>query len=154
VRIGIIVFSRTGNTLSVAEKIREACAGGGHDVSVEQIRIEGGRPTVNQPPKLTETPDLSRYEAVYLGSPVEGFSVSAVMKAYLSQIPRLDKMKAGVFVTEQFPKPWLGGNQAIRQMRALCREKGLDVWADGIVNWSSKARGAQIAAIAAKFGKP
>ena len=149
--IGIIVFSRTGNTLAVAERIREACAVRGHAATVEQIRIEDDKPGSGRPPRLTETPDPSRYDRVYLGAAVEGFSLSPVMKAYLDATTTFDGKPAGVFVTQHLSKPWLGGNRAIRQLRALCRTKGLNVQADGIVNWTNKARDTQIKAVADRF---
>lgn len=152
-KIGIIVFSRTGNTLFVAEKIREACIANGHEAVVERIRAEHEEPNNRFPLKLTEVPSLSGYDAVVLGAAVEGFSLSAVLKAYLTQLSRAGGKRAGCFVTQHFSRPWLGGNRAIRQMRALCKDKGLDVRATGIVNWSNKARDAQIAGVAAEFGK-
>jgi hypothetical protein len=149
--IGIIVFSRTGNTLAVAERIREACAASGHAATVEQIRIEDDKPGSGKPPRLTETPDPARYDRVYMGAAVEAFSLSPVMKAYMDGLAAFDGKSTGVFVTQHFPKPWMGGNRAIRQLRALCRAKGLNVQADGIVNWTNKARDAQIKAVAGRF---
>ena len=149
--IGIIVFSRTGNTLSVAEKIREALAARGHLATVERIMIEGDKPNNGKPPKIIQSPDPARYDRVYIGAAVEAFSLSAVMKAYLEGLTTLDGKPAGVFVTQHLAKPWMGGNRAIRQLRALCRAKGLNVQADGIVNWTNKARDAQINSVADKF---
>lgn len=149
--IGIIVFSRTGNTLAVAEKIRVACAAKGHNAAIEQILVENKDDRSGKPQKITFAPDPARYDRVYLGAAVEAFSLSAVMKAYLDGLSAFDGKAAGVFVTQHFSKPWLGGNRAIRQLRALCRSKGLNVQADGIVNWSNKARDAQITAVADRF---
>ena len=150
-KVGIIVFSRTGNTLTVAEKIRAAVAASGHEAVIERVRAEHEEPNNQFPLKLTETPSLDGYDAVILGAAVEAFSLSAVMKAYLAQLNGAGTKRAACFVTQHFSKPWLGGNRAIRQMRALCRAKGLDVRATGVVNWTNKAREAQIAGIAAEF---
>jgi menaquinone-dependent protoporphyrinogen IX oxidase len=151
--IGIIVFSRTGNTLNAAERIREAIIANGHVATIERIHAENEEPNNRQPLRLTVTPDPTRYDAVIFGAAVEAFSLSSVLSAYLSQMPEMGKKKAGCFVTQHLAKPWMGGNRAIRQMRALCQKKGLDVRAKGIVNWTNKAREAQIAAIAAEFAK-
>jgi hypothetical protein len=152
-KIGIIVFTRTGNTLAVAEKILNACQANGHEATIQRIRAEHEEPDGKFPLKLTELPDPLAFDAVILGAAVEAFSLSSVLKAYLMQLPALGGRKAGCFVTQHLSKPWLGGNRAIRQMRALCLEKGLDVKVTGIVNWTSKARDAQIADVAARFGK-
>jgi len=152
-KIGIIVFSRTGNSLSVAEKIREACIANGHEATIERIHAEHEEPNNQFPLKLTATPSLSGYDAVVLGAAVEAFSLSPVLKAYLAQLPGAGGKRAACFVTQHLSKPWLGGNRAIRQARALCKAKGLDVRATGIVNWTNKARDAQIAGVAAEFAK-
>lgn len=152
-KIGIIVFSRTGNMLAVAEKILDACRKNGHEATLLRIRAEHEEPGNKFPLKLTELPDPSAFDAVLFGAAVEAFSLSQVLKAYLEQLPALGGKRAGCFVTQQLAKPWLGGNRAIRQMRALCLKKGMDVKATGIVNWSNKARDAQIADVAARLGK-
>ncbi len=152
-KIGIIVFSRTGNTLSVAENIRKALISKGHEAAIERIHAEHEEPNNQFPLKLTVTPSLSGYDAAVLGAAVEGFSISPVLKAYLEQLPMAGGKRAACFVTQHLSKPWLGGNRAIRQAQALCKAKGLDVRATGIVNWSNKARDAQIAGIAAEFAR-
>jgi flavodoxin len=151
--IGIIVFSRTGNTLSVAEKIREAAAAQGHTAVIERIHAEHEEPGNKVPPRLTTLPDPRAYDAVIFGAPVEGFSLTPIFKAYLEQLPSFGGKQAGCFVTEHFPKPWMGGNRAIRQMRALLKAKGLDARATGVVNWTSPAREAQIASVTAALAK-
>jgi len=151
--IGIIVFSRTGNTLSVAEKIRKAAAAQGHTTTIERIRAEHEEPGNNFPLRLTFLPDPKPYDAVIFGAAVEGFSLSPALKAYLAGIPSLEGKRAGCFVTQHLPKAWMGGNRAIRQMLTLCKAKGLDVRATGIVNWTNPAREAQAAGVAAELAK-
>ena len=151
--IGIIVFSRTGNTLSVAEKILKAAVNQGHTAAIERIHAEHEEPGNKFPLRLTALPEAKAYDAVIFGAAVEAFSLSPVLKVYLEQLPSLGGRKAGCFVTQHLKKPWMGGNRAIRQMRALLKAKGLDAQATGIVNWTSPAREAQIAAVAASLAK-
>ncbi len=151
--IGIIVFSRTGNTLLVAEKIREAVVNQGHTAAIERIHAEHEEPGNKFPLRLTALPDPKPYDAVIFGAAVEAFSLSPVLKAYLEQLPSLGGRRAGCFVTQHLKKPWMGGNRAIRQMRALLKAKGLDAQATGIVNWSSPEREAQIASVASSLAK-
>jgi Flavodoxins len=151
--IGIILFSRTGNTLSVAEKIRAACAAQGHTAAIERVTAENEDPGGRLPVRLKNAPDPTRFDAVIFGAPVQGFSLSPIMKAYLAQMPQVSGKKVYCFVTQQFPKPWMGGKQAIKQMLQRCRLKGANAAGTGIVNWTSKSRDAQISEVAARFGK-
>jgi hypothetical protein len=56
----------------------------------------------------------------------------------------LQGKKVACFVTEFFPFPWIGGNQAIGQMKKMCESKGATVGATGIVNWLNFRRKHQI----------
>jgi len=44
-KIGIIVYSQTGNTLSVAEKLKEKLAVAGHSAEIEQVMVGASRET-------------------------------------------------------------------------------------------------------------
>ncbi len=151
--IGLIIFSHTGNTLSVAEKIQTAALAQGHTVTIERVTAEDENPNSKLPLRLKTTPDPIRYDAVIFGAPVQGFSLSPFMKAYLNQLPQITGKKVHCFVTQHFPKPWMGGKQAIKQMYSLCRSKGANAAESGIVNWTSKSRDAQISDILYRFGK-
>ncbi len=149
--IGIIVYSRTGNTLSVAERVRDAVAAQGHTAVIERITAENEDPNNKLPVRLKTVPDPAQYDAVIFGAPVQGFSLSPIMAAYGAQLPELAGKQAGCFVTQHFPKPWMGGSRAISQMRKLLRSKGAIIAETGIVNWTSKAREDQISGLAGRF---
>jgi len=139
-KIGIIVYSQTGNTLSVAEKVKGRLAEAGHAVSLEQITVAGGRKGGDRVFQLETRPDATTYEGLVFGSAVEAFSLSPVLKAYLQGIGSLDGKTVGCLVSEAFPYPWLGGNRAIRQMRKLCQSKGARVAGTAVVNWAQSRR--------------
>ena len=149
--MGIIVYSRTGNTMEVAGKIRDACLAQGHSAVIERITAENEDPNNKLPIRLKTAPDPALYDAVIFGAPVQGFSLSPIMAAYGAQLPKLAGTQVGCFVTQHFPKPWMGGSRAIRQMRDLCTAKGAEIAETGIVNWTSKSREAQISDIVARF---
>ena len=149
--IGIIIFSRTGNTLAVAEHVRDTCIAQGHTVVIERVVAEDDDPN-SRPVRIKQAPDPVRFDAVIFGAPVQAFSLSPVMKAYLADIPPLEGKHVRCFVTQHFPKAWMGGNQALGQMKRLCRLKGADVAETGNVNWTSKATPEQIASVAARLG--
>jgi flavodoxin len=152
-KAGIFVHSRTGNTLSAAERIKISLESAGHTAVIERVTAEGENPGKGVKFSLTNIPDTSPYDVLIFGAPVNGFSLSLAMKAYLEQLPRLQGKKAACFVTEQFPKPWMGGNNAIKQMTALLSKKGAEIKQTGIVNWSAGTREDQIADIAGRFAK-
>jgi flavodoxin len=139
-KIGIIIHSHTGNTLSVAQELKEKLLAEGHSVSLEQVIAVDDQQGDKAKVEFANKPELDTYDVLIFGAPVRAFSLSAIMAAYLTQVASLQGKKVGCFVTQQFPYPWLGGNRSVRQMKKLCEAKGALVVATGIVNWSSKQR--------------
>jgi hypothetical protein len=101
--------------------------------------------------KLKTIPDVSPYDALVFGAPVNGFSLSAAMTAYLKQLASLSNKKVACLTTQSFPFPWMGGNRTIGQMKEICETKGATVYGTGIVNWSSKKREKMITDLVEKF---
>ncbi len=134
-RIGIVVYSQTGNTRSVAAKLNEALSKAGQQVSLDEVKLAGERKGGDRTFTLGPLPELSRYDAVVLGAAVEAFSLSPVMATYLETIPTLEKKDIACLVTQGFPYGWMGGNRAVRQMRRLCEAKGGKVLGGEVVNW-------------------
>lgn len=145
--IGIIVYSQTGNTLSVAERVEKVLKEVGHTARVEKIEVEGEGYAV----KLTSAPDVAPYDTVIFATPVHGFSISPPMKIYLSALSDLSGKKVYCFVTQQLKKDWMGGNRAIKQIREACRKKGADIINSGIVHWSDDLREKQIEDVVGLF---
>jgi len=138
--IGIVVYSQTGNTQSVAEKLKVKLDEAGHSVLLENVTVVGGRKQGDRSFQLEATPDLGGYDAVVVGSSVEAFSLSPVFSRYLAEIGSLQGKQVACLVTQQFPYPWMGGNRAMRQMRKLCESKGASVCGTAIVNWAKSRR--------------
>ncbi|MGI6606725.1 MAG: flavodoxin family protein [Peptococcia bacterium] len=139
-KIGIIIHSHTGNTLSVAQKLKEKLLAEGHSVSLEQVIAVDDQQVNQAKVEFANKPELDAYDVLIFGAPVRAFSLSAIMAAYLTQAASMQGKKVGCFMTQQFPYPWLGGNRSIRQMKNLCEAKDAQVVATGVVNWSSKQR--------------
>lgn len=146
-KVGIIVHSLTGNTLSVASKLEAALHSAGHTAAIERVTAVGESPKLPGGAQLENVPDVSGYDALLFGAPVHGFSLSKTMAAYLSGIPSLQGKKVGAFVTQQLSKAWLGGNRAVRQLKNACDAKGAQVFATGVVNWSNQEREKQIESV-------
>lgn len=141
--VGMIVYSQTGNTYSVAQKLEEKLAAAGHAVTLERIEVIG-EVAPGQPVQFKTLPDPTKYDALVFGSPVQAFSLCQAMVEYLKQVESLQGKKVALLVTEFFPYPWMGGNRAVRQMTRLCKSKSATICGSGIVNWSKRRREQQI----------
>lgn len=142
-KIGMIVHSYTGNTFSVAQKLKEKLLTAGHSVHIERIAPAGGEKTNEKDVNAIHfetSPDVSAYDAIVFCGPVRGASISLVLRAYLTQIISLKNKKIVCLVTEAFPFPWMGGTRAISQMKKICESKGAAISGTGIVNWMSSQR--------------
>jgi len=139
-KIGIVVYSWSGNTLSVAGKLREHLIGAGHSVELLPITVAGTRERGARKFELGPLPDLDSYEGVVFGGAVEAFSLTPVLSAYLEQMAPLAGKKVACLVTQQFPYPWMGGSRAIRQMKKICMRKGGTIVGAAVVNWAASRR--------------
>jgi flavorubredoxin len=151
--IGMIIYSQTGNTHSVAIKLEEKLAAAGHSVDMERLKVVGEYRPGTSDVRFETLPNVGQYDALVFGAPVEAFSLSPVMKSYLTQIPSLQDKKVACLVTQFFPFRWLGGNRAVRQMKRICESKGAAVCGSGIVNWSRSRRDQQIAEVTDRLSR-
>lgn len=152
-KIGIIVYSQTGNTYSVAQKLKEKLVASGHMVNVERLTPVGD---VQKDPKnvrFEKLPDLAGYDALVFGAPVQAFSLSAVMATYMKQLPSLQGKKIACFVTKGLPFAFTGGSRAISRLTKDSESKGGKVVGTGIVYWGKKDRENQITDIVERIGK-
>lgn len=138
--IGLIIYSQTGNTKSVAEQLLEELSASGHTVNMEQITITGNTPAQPGKFELTGVPVPDSYDAIIFGAPVQAFSLNPVMKAYMDQLPPLSGKKVACFVTKQIPLLWFGGTGAIALMKKACESKGAEVVGTEIVVWARAKR--------------
>lgn len=141
--IGMIVYSQTGHTLSVAETLRDKLIASGHGITLEQIEVEGDV-APGQEVHFKTLPDPAPYDTLILAAPTQAFSLVEVMKQYLAQVDSLSGKSIACLTTEFFPFPWMGGNRAIRQMTDLATAKGAAVRGGGVINWSRMGRERQI----------
>ena len=153
-KVGLIVWSATGNTLSVAESFADTLTADGHTVTIEKIAIDAPDPA-RRPESwaLTGTPDPAPYDALVFGSPVEAFSLSGVMNRYLSEAGDLAGKPVFTYVTQYFPKPWMGGANAVKQLAKLVEKKGGEPCGMAVINWSSKKNSCRLKPPASTFQK-
>ncbi len=133
--IGIFVYSKTGHTLLVAEKLQVVLLQKGHMVALQSVHASNEGEMDPAKVLLSNPPSTEGYDLVVFAGPVNGGRLAIVMEAFLHNLPSLQgKLLAG-FVTQAFPFPSLGGNQTIAGMERLLQAKGGRLSATGIVNW-------------------
>jgi len=144
--IGIIVYSQTGHTLSVAARLKEKLAAAGHEVNLKRVETTGPvRPgTINV--TLATKPEIATYDALVFGTPVQGGVPASPMASYLAQLASLQGKKVACLVTGFFPAEW-GRNQTIARIKETCASKGATICGAGSVGWFSFSRRRQIAEV-------
>jgi len=150
-KIGIIVYSNTGNTFSVSEMLKEELENSGNVVNIERILIENNKEADLKKIVITNSPNVSQYDLIIFASPVNAFTLAAAFKAYLNNLPSLINKKVLCFVTMFFPFKCLGGNRAINFMKNSALAKDGEVLDTDIINWSKKNRQQQIINLIQKF---
>jgi flavodoxin len=147
--VGVVVYSLTGNTFSVAEAVKSTLIKAGLSVRFETIKAKNEDPNASGPVELTQNPSVSDHQILILGGPVRGFSTAPIVKAYIEQLPDLNGKPVFLFVTHHFPLAFLGGNSALGMTRKLIEAKNGRVIGTGVVNWTSKHRSDNIATVCA-----
>lgn len=151
-KIGIIVYSHTGNTLSVAQKLEQALINAGHTVNIERVEPVNDDMKSSAPIELKSAPDINLYDVIIFASPVQAFTLARVMNLYMSGLPSLTGKKTYCFVTQHLKKTWLGGKKAVKRITEACNAKGADVISSGIISWSSSTREQQIDDLVNRLG--
>jgi len=139
-KIGIIIYSQTGNTKNVAGKIQDKLQASGHTVIIEEIAIKGNIPAQPGKFELVGIPDTESYDALIFGAPVQAISLNPVMKAYMKKLPSISGKKAAIYVTKQIPLLWVGGTGAVAIMKKACESRGAEVLGTEIAVWAKNKR--------------
>lgn len=154
-KTAIIVHSFTGNTLSVAEKLKDTLEKRGVNVYLEKIEPTGGENKNDVDPariSFQSRLDLTEFDNVVIAGPVRGFSMSPVLKAYFDQ-GSFKNRKVYLFVTHFFPFAFMGGNSAISQMKKFVEQREGIVLNSRIIDWKSPSREKEIRSLVDQFSK-
>ena len=138
--IALIIHSQTGNTLSVAEKMKENLVALGHQVTLEKVEASNDEEVDATKVVLTSVPKIKYADAYIFGAPVRGFMLSAVMRSYLEQSDSLLDKPTICFLTQYFPFKWMGGNNAMKQFKEILSRKAGHIIASHNINWSAKKK--------------
>jgi flavodoxin len=142
-KIGIIIYSHTGNTLHVAKSLCDTLNFKGYDCYLDEIKAENEDPNIKNP-KLTTNPSVTYYDVLVFATPVRAFMISPIMQAYLKQIASLSQKPVFLFVTHHFPYAWMGGRTTIAAMSKLIKDKQGNILDSFVIDWSNKKRKQQV----------
>ena len=151
--VGLIVHSFTGNTRSVAERIRERLLANGHTVSLEEVVLVNEDPQSPSPITLASAPATAKYDAVVFAGPVRGMSASPAMQSYIPISDPLEGKPVRVFVTHYFPFAWMGGTRSADQLAEMATSRGGTVVGKGVINWTSRKRERDIESLLETFSR-
>jgi len=143
-KIGILIYSHSGNTLSVAEKIKVEMEKRNSDATIEKIALINDDPQSPHPAELKNIPDIDGYDKLIIGAPINGFSLCKAMKMYLQNHAKLKNKEINCFVTQHFKHSFLGGNRGIKQITSFCNNQNSTVKNTAFIHWSSNNRKEEI----------
>lgn len=138
-RTAIIIYSKTGNTRSVAEQIHQKMKENNQDVELLEVKAKDENPS-NTHVELINAPDINTFNRVIIASPVHAFNPSQIIKTYLYQVDTYENKTIDLFITHHFPFAWMGGNGSLRKMKSIIESKGGIVRYITSINWSHKKR--------------
>lgn len=138
--IGLIVYSKSGNTRQIAEKMKINVEEQDHEVELISINPE------KQPgffkavwsairqktlPITNDSLDVSSYDIVFIGNPVWAGKPAPFIKTMLEKTIGFDGKKTAVFITcGGGEKP---GSDVIELMKSYAQKKGADVMDDSLI---------------------
>ena len=146
-KAAIIIHSLTGNTLSVGNELKHNLDERGLEtelIKIEPIGGENKNETDIMKINFEDHINVEEYDFMIFGSPVRGFSMSPVLKAYLNNAGELHDKKFYVFVTHFFLFAFMGGKSAIKQIKNQIESNGGSVVDTAIIDWKNPSRTNQI----------
>ena len=142
-KVGMIVYSQTGNTRQVVDRLARQLELNGHSAEVLPITVTGDVQSGNF--DIADRPEPTGYDGYVFAGQVQAFALSRVMKRYMRGLSGQVDGPVAIVVTEQFPRPWMGGNLAVRAIARELDRTGADVRGSMIVHWGRDDREQQIA---------
>jgi flavorubredoxin len=130
-KIGIIVYSKTGTTARFGRIILESLKRKGHLCELVELKADQEiKPhTEKDKPayRFTNLPDCRRYDAIAVGGPVWAFTACPVIIRAIKELNDIKNKKAIPFVTMSFPFAFMGGRRAVMQMSKALSDRGAEI---------------------------
>lgn len=139
-KIGFIVHSQSGNTLSVAQKLMNQLIAQGHVVMLTHIKDENVNGSMQHPERYITVVDEveSNVDILFIGGWVQAFGLCRGLNYVIQHHFNIQAKQTHLFLTHHFPFEWMGGTSAMKQLSKLVLTKGLVVKTTKIFNWSRK----------------
>lgn len=138
-KIAVVIYSYTGNSFSIGQKIVRFLLNQNHEAQLIRVNVTDDQPSKTDV-QLGNIESVAPFDKVIFGSPVRAFSLAPAMVKYLKQVESLSGKTVSCFVTKQLPFSWTGGTSALKKMISLCVEKGAVIDKTAIINSSDKNR--------------
>ena len=138
--IGLIIYSQTGNTLHIAQRLQAKLNELGHHVSLTHIKSKNDENQFQEPFEMIiqGDPIQTKYDVVVFGAWVQAFNLCFGFRSFLNQLEEISAQQVHAYVTQHFPFPWMGGYQAISTMKKLLIKKSIKVHSTQVFNKMNK----------------
>ena len=143
-KIGIVVYSYTGNTFLVSQILASKLEENHFDVTIERLETYQNEEMDPQKVTLNNHLLLSKYDVLVFASPIRGFSLAAPFKKFLMDDFQENGKKVYGFVTQFLPFNWCGPNQAKKMMQAALDQHKCEFTFMGSIKWKKRNRQEQI----------
>jgi flavodoxin len=126
-KVGIIVHSQSGHTVTFARAIAERLSKAGIEYDIELLRTKGIVKPRKKHVEFLRLPDISGYDIVLFGAPVWAFTISPAIIAFMRTIKSLKGKKALPFITHSLFAKVCGAERALKIMGAELEELSADL---------------------------
>ena len=113
-KIAVVIYSYTGNSFSIGQKIVRFLLNQNHEAQLIRVNVTDDQPSKTDV-QLGNIESVAPFDKVIFGSPVRAFSLAPAMVKYLKQVESLSGKTVSCFVTKQLPFSWTGGTSADRK---------------------------------------
>jgi len=153
VKVCIVVYSCTGNTLSVARRLSQS-------LRVQRIPNETflvplckANPEARLRLDYTSLSQIPPSEILIFASCVQYFHLPPLMKKYIKTLSSLKKRQVHCVITQGYKASYLGARQALRTFKKLIKKKEASFCGAHIIHWSSLDRENQINDVLSTLGE-
>ena len=138
---GIVIYSYTGHTQTVIEKLADQMEKKPAIFTLEPAR-QINLSDLKTP--IKSIPDITAYDTIILATPVHGSRMSSPMATFLDETQALKDKKVILLATHFFPHKW-GCAQMFQAIEEECDQIGAEVIHTDDMCWPGLARKAQLA---------
>ncbi|HPX84460.1 MAG TPA: hypothetical protein PLW60_05960 [Bacilli bacterium] len=143
-KVGIIVYSYTGNTLLVAQVLAQKLEEKGINYALLRIETDQNKEMDAKKVVLKSCFDLRPFDCFVFASPIHGFTLAAPFKKFLREQFHESKKPVLGFVSQFLPFNCCGPNRAKAFLTNYLQKQNTPFTFMGAVKWCKKNRQEQI----------